>query len=103
METYAKSNDIKAWRVIKKGDLPNPQAKKDKATESQVSSDPLDLDDYTDEQNVVVQVNAKAKNHLYNAISGEGYEKISSCETAKNCGISWKSLMKEQIRLRKPE
>jgi len=41
------------------------------------------LDDYTDEQDVVITVNAKAKNLLYNAISGEEYEKISSCETAK--------------------
>ncbi|XP_070050426.1 uncharacterized protein [Nicotiana tomentosiformis] len=32
---------------------------------------------------VVVQVNAKARNLLYNAISGEEYEKISSCDTAK--------------------
>ncbi|XP_070048972.1 uncharacterized protein [Nicotiana tomentosiformis] len=31
----------------------------------------------------VVQVNAKAQNLLYNAISGEEYEKISSCDTAK--------------------
>ncbi|XP_075078359.1 uncharacterized protein LOC142164315 [Nicotiana tabacum] len=31
----------------------------------------------------VVQVNNKAKNLLYNAISGEEYEKISSCDIAK--------------------
>ena len=31
----------------------------------------------------VVQVNAKARNLLYNAISGEKYEKISSCDTTK--------------------
>ncbi|XP_070040969.1 uncharacterized protein [Nicotiana tomentosiformis] len=32
---------------------------------------------------VFVQVNAKARSLLYNAISGEEYEKISSCDTAK--------------------
>ncbi|XP_019252721.1 PREDICTED: uncharacterized protein LOC109231515 [Nicotiana attenuata] len=31
----------------------------------------------------VVQVNAKTRNLLYNAISGEEYEKISSCDTPK--------------------
>ncbi|XP_075098790.1 uncharacterized protein LOC107765553 [Nicotiana tabacum] len=31
----------------------------------------------------VITVNSKAKNLMYNAISGEEYEKISSCETAK--------------------
>nr|XP_009606547.1 uncharacterized protein LOC104100885 [Nicotiana tomentosiformis] len=31
----------------------------------------------------VVQVNAKARNLLYNSISGEEYEKISSCDTTK--------------------
>ncbi|XP_075092133.1 uncharacterized protein LOC107832674 [Nicotiana tabacum] len=31
----------------------------------------------------VVQVNAKARNLLYNAISGEEYERISSCDTIK--------------------
>nr|XP_016439704.1 PREDICTED: uncharacterized protein LOC107765553 [Nicotiana tabacum] len=40
-------------------------------------------DDYTDEQAAVITVNSKAKNLMYNAISGEEYEKISSCETAK--------------------
>lgn len=54
METYAKSYDMKVWHVIKKGELPLPQAKKDKTTESQVSSDPLDLDDYIDEQAIMV-------------------------------------------------
>ncbi|XP_009631908.1 uncharacterized protein [Nicotiana tomentosiformis] len=37
----------------------------------------------THEQSAVITVNAKAKNLLYNAISGEEYEKISSCKTAK--------------------
>ena len=48
-----------------------------------ISTDPLGLDDYTDEPAVVINMNAKANNLLYNAISGEEYEKISSCETAK--------------------
>nr|XP_016442464.1 PREDICTED: uncharacterized protein LOC107767874 [Nicotiana tabacum] len=45
--------------------------------------DIANIDEYTDEKMVVVQVNAKARNLLYNAISGEEYEKISSCDTAK--------------------
>ncbi|XP_019263333.1 PREDICTED: uncharacterized protein LOC109241077 [Nicotiana attenuata] len=57
--------------------------RKDENGQVIVSTDPLDLDDYTDEQAVVISVNTKAKNMLYNAISGEEYEKISSCETAK--------------------
>ncbi|XP_070050447.1 uncharacterized protein [Nicotiana tomentosiformis] len=64
MKTYAKSYDIKVWRVIKKGDLPKPPSNKDKTIEG--------------------QVNAKAKkNLLYNSISTEEYEKIQSCKTAK--------------------
>ncbi|XP_009770978.1 uncharacterized protein LOC142176209 [Nicotiana tabacum] len=31
----------------------------------------------------IVQVNANARNLLYNAINGEEYEKISSCDTTK--------------------
>ncbi|XP_070054512.1 uncharacterized protein [Nicotiana tomentosiformis] len=42
-----------------------------------------DIDEYTGEQMAVFQVNAKAQNLLYNAISGEEYEKISSCDIIK--------------------
>ncbi|XP_070043177.1 uncharacterized protein [Nicotiana tomentosiformis] len=76
------SHDIKVWRVIKKGNLPIPP-KKDANGQVIISTDPLDLDDYTNEQAAVITINAKAKNLLYNAINGEEYEKISSCETAK--------------------
>ncbi|XP_009595633.1 uncharacterized protein [Nicotiana tomentosiformis] len=76
MEIYAKSYDFKVWRVIKKGNYPLPVA-------AQPATDPKDIDEYTDEQMEVVQVNAKARNLLYNAISGEEYEKISNCDTAK--------------------
>ncbi|XP_070034664.1 uncharacterized protein [Nicotiana tomentosiformis] len=82
METYTLSYDIKVWRVIKKGNLPIPP-KKDANGQVILSSDPLDLDDYTDEQAAAITVNAKAKNLLYNTISGEEYEKRSSCKTAK--------------------
>ncbi|XP_070046888.1 uncharacterized protein [Nicotiana tomentosiformis] len=41
------------------------------------------MDEYSDEKMAVIQVNAKARNLLYNAIGGEEYEKISSCDTAK--------------------
>ncbi|XP_016440797.1 uncharacterized protein LOC107766514 [Nicotiana tabacum] len=82
METYTMSYDIKVWCVIKKRNLPIPPMK-DANGEVITSTNPLDLDDYTDEQAVVITVNAKAKNQLYNAIGGEEYEKISSCETAK--------------------
>ncbi|XP_070032567.1 uncharacterized protein [Nicotiana tomentosiformis] len=57
--------------------------KKDVNGQVIVSTDPLELDDYTDEQAAVIIIDAKAKNLLYNAISGEEYKKISSCETAK--------------------
>ncbi|XP_009767601.1 uncharacterized protein LOC142182143 [Nicotiana tabacum] len=76
MEIYAKAYDVKVWRVIKKGNYPLPVA-------SQPFADPEDIDSYTDEQMAVVQVNNKARNFLYNAISGEEYEKISSCDIAK--------------------
>nr|XP_009792202.1 PREDICTED: uncharacterized protein LOC104239297 [Nicotiana sylvestris] len=82
MKTYIMSYGIKVWRVIKRGNLPI-LPKKDANGEVITSTDPLDLDDYTDEQAVVITINAKAKNLLYNAISGEEYEKISSCETGK--------------------
>nr|XP_016445062.1 PREDICTED: uncharacterized protein LOC107770284 [Nicotiana tabacum] len=76
MEIYAKSYDVKVWRVIQKGNYPLPAA-------AQPPVDPENIDEYTDEQMAVVQVNAKARNLLYNAISGEEYRKISSCDTAK--------------------
>nr|XP_009626801.1 uncharacterized protein LOC104117450 [Nicotiana tomentosiformis] len=76
MEIYAKSYDVKVWRVIKKGNYPLPPA-------TQPPTDPKDIDEYIDEQMDVVQVNAKDQNLLYNAISGEEYEKISNCDTAK--------------------
>ncbi|XP_075080446.1 uncharacterized protein LOC142165954 [Nicotiana tabacum] len=76
MEIYAKAYDVYVWRVIKKGNYPLPAA-------AQPLADPEDIDSYTDEKMAVVQVNNKEKNLLYNAISGEEYEKISSCNTAK--------------------
>nr|XP_009758871.1 PREDICTED: uncharacterized protein LOC104211504 [Nicotiana sylvestris] len=82
METLTMSYDIKVWRMIIKENLPIPP-KKDENGHVIVSTDPLDLDDYTEEQSVVITVNAKEKSLLYNAISAEEYKKISSCETAK--------------------
>ncbi|XP_070048574.1 uncharacterized protein [Nicotiana tomentosiformis] len=76
MEIYTKSYDVKVWRVIKKGNYPLPAA-------AQPPVDPEDIDEYTGEQMLVVQVNAKSSNLLYNVISGEEYGKISSCDTAK--------------------
>ncbi|XP_075105071.1 uncharacterized protein LOC142179243 [Nicotiana tabacum] len=64
------------------GNLPIPP-KKDANDQVIISTDPLDLDYYTHEQAIVITVNAKAKNLLYNAISGEKYDKVPSCETAK--------------------
>ena len=69
-------------RVVEKENLLVPP-KKDENGQVIVSTDPLDLDDYTDKQDDVITMNAKAKILLYYAISGEEYEKISSCETAK--------------------
>ncbi|XP_019254991.1 PREDICTED: uncharacterized protein LOC109233560 [Nicotiana attenuata] len=63
MEAFIKSYDVKVWRVIKKGDFPLLQSKQEKKPEG--------------------QINSKAKNLLYNSISGEEFEKISSYDTAK--------------------
>ncbi|XP_075080130.1 uncharacterized protein LOC142165487 [Nicotiana tabacum] len=76
MEIFAKAYDVKVWRVIKKGNYPLPAA-------TPPLDDPKDIDLYTKEQMEVVQVNIKARNLLHNAISGEEYEKISSCDIAK--------------------
>ncbi|XP_070057342.1 uncharacterized protein [Nicotiana tomentosiformis] len=69
-------------RHLEEGNLPIPP-KKDANGQVIISTYPLDFDDYTDEQAVVITINVKAKNLLYNAFSGEEYEKISSCKTAK--------------------
>ncbi|XP_070030226.1 uncharacterized protein LOC142161990 [Nicotiana tabacum] len=76
MEIFAKAYDVKVWSVIKRGNYPLPAA-------TPPLADPEDIDLYTKEQMEVVQVNNKARNLLHNAISGEGYEKISSCDIAK--------------------
>ncbi|XP_075104750.1 uncharacterized protein LOC142178870 [Nicotiana tabacum] len=76
MEIYAKAYDVKVWRVIKKGNYPLPAA-------TPPLVDPENIDSYTKEQMEVVQVNNKARNLLSNAISGEEYEKNSSCDTTK--------------------
>nr|XP_009597682.1 uncharacterized protein LOC104093616 [Nicotiana tomentosiformis] len=83
MEAFIKSYDIKVWRIIKKGDFPLLHSKPEKKPEGQVSTETLDIDNYTDEHMAIVQINSKAKNQLYHAISGEKFEKISSCDTAK--------------------
>ncbi|XP_009804864.1 uncharacterized protein [Nicotiana sylvestris] len=76
MKIFAKAYDVKVWRVIKKGNYPLPAA-------TPPLVDPKDIDSYTKEQMEVVQVNNKTRNLLHNAISGEKYEKISSCDIAK--------------------
>uniref|UniRef100_A0A1U7X9X9 Uncharacterized protein LOC104236639 n=2 Tax=Nicotiana sylvestris TaxID=4096 RepID=A0A1U7X9X9_NICSY len=76
MEIYAKAYDVKVWRVIKKGNYPL-------SATTPPLADPEDIDSYIKEQMEVVQVNNKARNLLYNAISSEKYEKISSCDTTK--------------------
>nr|XP_009757924.1 PREDICTED: uncharacterized protein LOC104210676 [Nicotiana sylvestris] len=76
MEIFAKAYDVKVCRVIKKGNYPLPVA-------TPPLTDPKDIDSYSKEQMKVVQLNNKARNLLHNAISGEEYEKISSCDTTK--------------------
>ncbi|XP_070023299.1 uncharacterized protein [Nicotiana sylvestris] len=76
MEIFAKAYDAKVWRVIKKGNYPFPAA-------TPPLADPENIDSYTKEQIEVVQVNNTARNLLHNTISGEEYEKISRCDTAK--------------------
>ncbi|XP_075080635.1 uncharacterized protein LOC142166115 [Nicotiana tabacum] len=76
MEIFAKAYDVKVWRVIKKGNYPLSAA-------TPPLDDPEDIDSYIKEKMEVVQVNNKARNLLHNAISGEEYEKISSCDTTK--------------------
>ncbi|KAH0754582.1 hypothetical protein KY290_024852 [Solanum tuberosum] len=78
MKTFIKSYDIKVWRVIKLGDIQIPT----NSDGGQSTATPS-LENYTDEQMEVIQINSKAKNVLHNAISGEEYEKISCCDTAK--------------------
>ncbi|XP_019251052.1 PREDICTED: uncharacterized protein LOC109229964 [Nicotiana attenuata] len=73
--------------MANQGNYPLPTAKSDKKAEGQTSTDPEDIDDYSDEQMAVIQANAKARNLLYNAISGEEYEKILSCYTAKEMWV----------------
>ncbi|KAH0734819.1 hypothetical protein KY285_010526 [Solanum tuberosum] len=79
METFIKSYDVKVWRVIKLGDISITKS----LDESQSSTIPS-LENYTNEQMEIIQINSKAKNVLYNAISGEEYENISCCDTAKD-------------------
>lgn len=43
----------------------------------------LSLENYTNEQMKSIQINSKAKNVLYNVISGEKYEKKIRCDIAK--------------------
>ncbi|XP_075091513.1 uncharacterized protein LOC142171719 [Nicotiana tabacum] len=76
MKIYAKSYEFKVWSVIKKENYLLPAV-------AQPPADPEDIYSYTNEQMVVVQVYAKARNLIYNAISEEEYEKISICDTAK--------------------
>lgn len=88
METFTKSYDVKVWKVIKLGDLPlvltnkYKYEKKPKNDEALTDTIPT-LKDYTNEQIKIIQIDSKAKNVLYNVISGEEYEKISCYETAK--------------------
>ncbi|XP_070019924.1 uncharacterized protein [Nicotiana sylvestris] len=94
MEAYTMSYDIKVWRVIKKGILPIPP-KKDENGQVIVSTDPLDLDDYIDEQVAITTVNAKAKNLLYNAINGEECYECEKCgHVQANCPELKKKLSK---------
>ncbi|XP_075109034.1 uncharacterized protein LOC142180839 [Nicotiana tabacum] len=76
MEIYAKAYNVKVWRVIKKGNYHLLAA-------TPPLVDPEYIDSYTKEQMEVIQVNNKARNLFYNAISGEEYEKISSPDTTK--------------------
>ncbi|XP_070049219.1 uncharacterized protein [Nicotiana tomentosiformis] len=83
MEDFIKSYAVKGWQVIKKTGFPLLQSKLENKLEGNISTETLYIVDYTDEHMTIVQINSKAKNLLYNAISGEEFEKISSCDTAK--------------------
>ncbi|WMV47419.1 hypothetical protein MTR67_040820, partial [Solanum verrucosum] len=62
---FVSSNEHQAWIVIKRGPKPIPGL-----TENM-------------EQQEVIQTNARAISLLYCAVSGAEYDKISTCETAK--------------------
>ncbi|XP_070047235.1 uncharacterized protein [Nicotiana tomentosiformis] len=83
MEAFIKSYDVNVWCIIKKSDFPLLQPKPEKKLEGYVSTETLNIDDYTDDHMTIVQINSKAQNLLYNVISGEEFEKISSCDTTK--------------------
>ena len=80
METFIKSYEVKVWRVIKLRDIPIPISK---SSDERKDSTTPNLDNCTDEQIEILLFNSKSKNVLYNAISGENYEKISCCHIAK--------------------
>lgn len=71
---------MQVWRVTKQGDIPIPIS--NTCDENHSSSMPS-LENYTNEQMESIQINSKAKDVLYNAITREEYKKISCCDTAE--------------------
>ena len=74
---FVSSNDHKAWIVIKKGPKPILGLND---TEKHFNTESFDI---TKEQQEVIQTNIRAISLLYCAVSGEEYDKISTCETTK--------------------
>ncbi|XP_075103450.1 uncharacterized protein LOC142178030 [Nicotiana tabacum] len=83
MKAFIKSYDVKVWRVIKKGDFPLLQSKPEKKPEGQVSTEILNIDGYIDEHMDIVHTIQRQKIYYTMLISGEEFEKISSCDIVK--------------------
>ncbi|XP_049394800.1 uncharacterized protein LOC125859121 [Solanum stenotomum] len=66
--------------VIKKGPKPIPGLTDKDGTEKPFNLESFDI---TKEQQEVIQTNVRAISLLYCAVSGAEYDKISTCETAK--------------------
>jgi len=74
------SNDLQAWIVIKKRPKPIPRLTGKDAIDKPFDPESFDI---TKDQQEVIQINVRAINMLYCEINGAKYDKISTCETAK--------------------
>ncbi|KAH0673757.1 hypothetical protein KY285_005200 [Solanum tuberosum] len=93
MEKFIQSYDVKVLRVIKLGDISIPTSKN--SDDGQSSTTPS-LENYTNEQMEVIQINSKAKKMYYTKLLVvNDMKRYNVVKLLRKCGTNWKLPMKE--------
>ena len=108
MRLFIESTSLDIWKIIENGDyIPTveqlaPQVVADPEQPPPVVVKTISRNEWTDQHKTKVQMNAKAKYLLIYALSKSKYDKIISCDSAKEISDRLQVLHEGMTKSKKP-